>query len=83
MTAVVMHAETTPGLRAADVGATLPWSYLLHFAVAVVLWRVSRSAVVLALPFKLAMAAYVASSRPGEMLLPAQLFADPDAAEPS
>ena len=44
-------------------------AYVLYFALAVVLWRVSRSGVVLALAFGvLGMAAYMASPRPVEML---------------
>lgn len=44
-------------------------AYLLYLALAVPLWRVSRSAVVVALAFgTLGMAAYMASPRPVEML---------------
>ena len=44
-------------------------AYLLYLALAVVLWRVGRSAVVVALSFGvLGMAAYLASPRPVEML---------------
>ena len=51
-------------------------AYLLYFALAVVLLRVSRSAVVVALAFGvLGMAAYMASPRPVEMLLLARSFA--------
>ncbi|MDC5696298.1 DUF4386 family protein [Intrasporangium calvum] len=51
-------------------------AYLLYFALAVVLWRVSRSAVVLALAFGvLGMAAYMASPRPVEMLQLAHSYA--------
>ena len=51
-------------------------AYLLYFALAVVLWRVSRSAVVVALAFGvLGMAAYMASPRPVEMLLLARSYA--------
>ncbi|MDT0165764.1 DUF4386 family protein [Actinotalea sp. AC32] len=51
-------------------------AYLLYFALGVVLWRVSRSAVVVALAFGvLGMAAYTASPRPVEMLHLAQSYA--------
>ncbi|HSJ33884.1 MAG TPA: hypothetical protein VLB85_02410 [Acidimicrobiia bacterium] len=44
-------------------------AFLLYFALAVVLWKVSRSGVVVALAFGvLGMAAYMASPRPVEML---------------
>lgn len=57
-------------------------AYLLYFALAVVLFRVSRSAVVVALAFGvLGMAAYMASPRPVEMLLLARSYAKADAAE--
>jgi hypothetical protein len=57
-------------------------AYLLYFALAVVLWRVSRSAVVIALAFGvLGMAAYMASPRPIELLLLARSYAKADAAE--
>lgn len=57
-------------------------TFLLYLALAVVLWRVSRSAVVVALTFGvLGMAAYMASPRPVEMLLLARSFAQADAAE--
>ena len=56
-------------------------AYLLYFAMAVVLWRVSRSAVVLALAFGvLGMAAYMASPRPVEMLQLARSYASADGA---
>lgn len=56
--------------------------YLLYFALAVVLWRVSRSAVVIALAIGvLGMAAYMASPRPVEMLQLAKTFQDADPAE--
>jgi Domain of unknown function (DUF4386) len=59
-------------------------AYLLYFALAVVLWRVSRSAVVIALAFGvLGMAAYMASPRPVEMLLLARSYAEADPAEQS
>jgi hypothetical protein len=57
-------------------------AYLLYFALAVVLWRVSRSAVVIALAFGvLGMAAYMASPRPIEMLLLARSYAEADPAK--
>ncbi|MGC0271492.1 DUF4386 family protein [Pseudactinotalea sp. Z1739] len=57
-------------------------AFLLYFALAVVLWRVSRSAVVVALAFGvLGMAAYMASPRAVEMLRLAQAYGEADAAE--
>ena len=57
-------------------------AYLLYLSLAVALWRVSRSAVVIALSFgMLGMAAYMASPRPVEMLSLARSYADADAAE--
>jgi hypothetical protein len=57
-------------------------AYLLYFALAVTLWRVSRSGVVIALAFGvLGMAAYMASPRPLEMLALAQAHALADPAE--
>lgn len=57
-------------------------AYLLYFALAVVLWRVSRSAIVIALAFGvLGMAAYMSSPRPVEMLLLARSYAKADPAE--
>jgi hypothetical protein len=57
-------------------------AYLLYFALAAVLWRVSRSAVVIALAFGvLGMAAYMASPRPVEMLMLAGSYANADAQE--
>jgi hypothetical protein len=56
-------------------------AYLLNFALAAVLWRVSRSAVVIALAFGvLGTAAYMASPRPVEMLMLARAYAEADAA---
>jgi hypothetical protein len=52
-------------------------AFLLYLALAVALWRVSRSAVVVAIAFGvLGMAAYMASSRPVEMLSLAWAYAD-------
>jgi hypothetical protein len=57
-------------------------AYLLYFALAVVLWRVSRSAVAVALAFGvLGMAAYMASPRAVEMLALARAYGEADAAE--
>lgn len=57
-------------------------AFLLYFALAVVLWRVSRSAVVVALAFGvLGMAAYMASPRAVEMLRLAQAYGEAGAAE--
>ena len=56
-------------------------SYLVHVALAVVLWRVNRSAVVIALAFGVVgTAAFVASTRPVEMLTLAHAYADADPA---
>lgn len=56
--------------------------YLLYFALAVALWRVSPSAVVVALAIGvLGMAAYMASPRPVEMLSLAWAYSGADAAE--
>lgn len=57
-------------------------AFLLYFALAVVLWRVSRSAVVVALAFGvLGMAAYMAWPRAVEMLRLAQAYGEAGAAE--
>ena len=57
-------------------------AYLLYLALAVVLWRVSRSGVVVALAFGvLGMAAYMASPRAVEMLTLARAYADASPAE--
>lgn len=57
-------------------------AFLLYFALAVVLWRVSRSGVVIALAFGvLGMAAYMASPRPVEMLALARAHSQSDAIE--
>lgn len=57
-------------------------AYLLYLALAVVLWRVSRSGVVVALAFGvLGMAAYMASPRAVEMLTLARAYADAGPAE--
>ena len=54
--------------------------YLVYLALAVVLWRVSRSAVVIALAFcVVGIAAYMSSTRPVEMLVLAHAYADADA----
>src|SRR5688500_5020231 len=67
----VLVTNPVRGLLALDVlyiGSNL-LAYLVYFALAVVLWRVSRSGVVLALAFGIVgMAAYMASPRPVEML---------------
>ena len=56
--------------------------YLVYFALAVTLWRVSPSGVVVALAFgTLGMAAYMASPRAVEMLTLAHAYADADPAE--
>ncbi|GEN78440.1 DUF4386 family protein [Actinotalea fermentans] len=57
-------------------------AYLLYLALAVVLWRVSLSGVVVALAFgTLGMAAYMASPRAVEMLTLARAYDGADAAE--
>lgn len=57
-------------------------AYLVYLALAVLLWRVNRSAVVVALALgTLGMAAYMASPRAVEMFSLAQAYADADAAE--
>ena len=54
--------------------------YLVYLALAVVLWRVSRSAVVIAMAFcVVGISAYMSSTRPVEMLALAQMYADADA----
>lgn len=67
----MLAAHPVRGLLALDLLYPLSnlLTYLLYLALAVVLWRVSRSAVVLALALgTLGMAAYMASPRPVEML---------------
>ncbi len=55
--------------------------YVIYLALAVVLWRVSRSAVVIALAFcVVGIAAFMSSPRSVEMLTLAQAYADADAA---
>ncbi len=55
-------------------------AYLVYVALAVVLWRVNRSAVVIALAFDVvATAAFMASARTVEMLTLAHAYADADA----
>jgi hypothetical protein len=57
-------------------------AFLLYLALAVALWRVSRSAVVIALAFGvLGMAAYMASPRPVEMLTLAHAYGQAGDAE--
>ncbi len=54
--------------------------YLVYLALAVVLWRVSRSAVVIAVAFcVVGISAFMSSSRPVEMLSLAHAYADADA----
>ncbi|MGB7385056.1 MAG: DUF4386 family protein [Rhodococcus sp. (in: high G+C Gram-positive bacteria)] len=54
--------------------------YLVYLELAVVLWRVSRSAVVIAVAFcVVGIAAFMSSSRPVEMLSLAHAYADADA----
>jgi hypothetical protein len=80
----VLLANPLRGLLALDLLYVVSnlLAYLLYFALAVVLWRVSRSAVVIALAFGvLGMAAYMSSPRPVEMLLLARSYAKADPAE--
>lgn len=57
-------------------------AYLLYFALAVVLWRASRSGVVVTLAVGvLGMAAYMASPRPVEMLALARVYSQADTIE--
>ena len=78
----LLHRRPLQGLLALDVVYPLSnvLTYLLYLSLAVVLWRVSRSAVAVAIAFgTLGMASYFASPRPIEMLQLAELHA---AAEP-
>lgn len=80
----VLVANPLRGLLALDLLYIVSnlLAYLLYFALAVVLWRVSRSGVVLALAFGvLGMAAYMASARPVEMLLLARAHSQADPVE--
>jgi hypothetical protein len=80
----ILVANPLRGLLALDLLYVVSnlLAYLLYFALAVVLWRVSRSAVVMALAFGvLGMAAYMSSPRPVEMLLLARSYARADPAE--
>lgn len=57
-------------------------AFLVYLGLAVVLWRVSRSALVIALGFGvLGMSAYMASPRPVEMLTLAGAYAEADAVQ--
>jgi hypothetical protein len=71
----VLVTNPVHGLLALDVLYIVSnvLAYLVYFALAVALWRVSRSGVVVAIAFGvLGMAAYMASPRPLEMLALAQ-----------
>lgn len=73
----LLNANPVGGLLALDALYIVSnlLAYLLYFALAVVLWRVSRSGVVVALAFGvLGMAAYMASPRPVEMLALADAY---------
>lgn len=79
----VLAANPVRGVLALDVLYVVSnlLAFLVYLALAVVLWRVSRSAVVVALAFGvLGMAAYTASPRAVEMLVLARSYA---AAEPA
>jgi hypothetical protein len=79
----LLQENPVRGLIALDVPYIVSnlLAYLLYFALAVVLWRVSRSGVVVALAFgTLGMAAYMASPRAVEMLTLARAYADADEA---
>jgi hypothetical protein len=78
----ILVANPVRGLLALDVLYVISnlLAYLVYLALAVVLWRVSPSAVVIALAFgTLGMAAYMASPRPVEMLSLARAYAEADA----
>lgn len=73
----LLNADPVGGLVALDTLYIVSnlLAYLLYFALAVVLWKVSRSGVVVALAFGvLGMAAYMASPRPVEMLALADAY---------
>lgn len=80
----VLIADPARGLLALDllyiVSNTL--AFLVYLALAVLLWRTSRSGVVIALSFGvLGMAAYMASPRPVEMLALARAYSEAGGAE--
>ncbi|MDR7328954.1 hypothetical protein [Corynebacterium guangdongense] len=80
----LLQRQPLQGLVALDVlyPVSNTLTYLLYLALAVVLWRVSRSAVVVAIAFgTLGMAAYFASPRPVDMLRLAELHAVADPGE--
>ena len=80
----LLNTSPLRGLLALDVLYIVSnlLAYLLYFALAVVLWRASRSGVVVALAFGvLGMAAYMASPRPVEMLALAHLYSQADTIE--
>lgn len=80
----VLVANPIRGLLALDLLYIVSnlLAYLVYFALAVALWRVSHSAVVLALAFAvLGMAAYMASPRPVEMLALAQAHSQAEPVE--
>lgn len=73
----MLIANPVRGILALDVMYIVSnlLAFLLYFALAVVLWKVSRSGVVVALAFGvLGMAAYMASPRPVEMLALADAY---------
>ncbi|WP_225753377.1 hypothetical protein [Actinotalea sp. Marseille-Q4924] len=79
----LLQEDPLRGLVALDVLYVVSnlLAYLLYFALAVVLWRVSRSGVVVALAFgTLGMAAYMASPRAVEMLTLARAYGEADEA---
>jgi hypothetical protein len=80
----VLVAEPVRGMLALDVLYIVSnlFAFLLYLALALVLWRVSRSGVVVALAFAvLGMAAYMASPRPLEMLALARAYGQADPVE--
>jgi len=79
----LLLANPTHGLLALDVLYIVSnaLAYLVYLALAVVLWRVNRSAVVVALAFLVVgIAAYMASPRAVEMLMLAHSYSAADAA---
>lgn len=80
----VLEADPVRGVIALDVLYVVSnmLAFLVYLALAVVLWRVSRSAVVVALALGiLGMAAYMASPRAVEMLVLARSYPAADPAE--
>ncbi len=79
----LLLANPTLGLISLDLPFIVSnlLTYMLYITLAVVLWRVSPSAVVIALAFGVvSTAAFMSSARPVEMLTLAHTYADVDAA---